>query len=87
MQSILHISLIITFTVQVTNTLSKKIANRVQTNWLELVEKGAYHIDDLSEMLMFQLFVALFQIADDDSSGMVSYDELDQVVSAKLFAK
>ena len=67
------------FSFKITNTLLEKIVKRIQLNWNIEVDEGRYHIDDLGDVLMFQLFVALFQIADEDGSGFVSYDELDGI--------
>lgn len=64
------------FKFKITNTLAKKIISRIDENWKELLKQGVYHEEDFGDVLMFQLFVALFQIADEDESGFVSYEEL-----------
>ena len=67
------------FDFRVQSSLNVKLISQIKVNWLETVNKGLYHESDLADQLMFVMFVALFQLADEDGSGMVSYEELSSI--------
>jgi Ca2+-binding EF-hand superfamily protein len=68
------------FNFKIQKPLLMKIVERVKVNWDIQLQQGLVLPDDLADVLMFEIFVALFQIADSDSSGFVSLDELKDIM-------
>ena len=68
------------FNFKIQKPLLMKIVERVKLNWDMQLQQGLVLPDDLADVLMFEIFVALFQIADSDSSGFVSLDELKDIM-------
>lgn len=60
--------------------LISNIVKQIQSNWNLELAKGTVIMDDLADVLIFELFVALFQIADADGSGLVSHEELKDIM-------
>ena len=72
----------ISFTPVTSSALGKKIIDQLTANWQA---KKSLSINSeeqqLQEVIMMEIFFAIFQIADEDGSGCVSMEELINVAS------
>lgn len=67
------------FSFDIQIVLAQQATKRIYDNWFTRVDQGQYHEEDLSDQIMYEMFIALFQCADEDGSGFVSYSELDAI--------